>query len=509
MPDRPTVGTLEQRALAPEAEPIRVDGRRLRGVIPYAVESRDLGGWRERIEPGALADADLSALVATVHHDASRILGRHPTTLQVEDRADGFHWSCDLPTGPTGEDVRVAVERGDIRASSWRMVVAAGGEEWRGDVRHVHKIAALRDVCVTATPAYGDEARAEYRSAPTPHLPPRDAAPTPEKEPIVPDEPTTTPTAPGGLRVEDRTAAPAGTPESRILDAIASVPPGEMRDLTHATAAPVEPDDLRTVLIDRLRSTSVVAASGVPIVPTDKKAVKFPMLTGDVNVAFYDELEEITPSDPGLDEFDVAVKALKALVRCSTEAVEDSEPDLLQLLSDHLNIAMALKGDRELVAGNDPKGFPGLMNVTGTQAIAVNGALSWDHVIKAVGLLVEANVPGPYAVLLGPRTATALDLTKETAGSAKYVGRPDGIPPVYSTGWLPVTAGATPKTSAVVYAPGQEMIVVRRSVTVEIDRSQEFSRDAILARGRYRLGLGVPHPASIVKLTGIDAPAIA
>ena len=38
-----------------------------------------------------------------------------------------------------------------------------------------------------------------------------------------------------------------------------------MRDLTHATAAPVEPDDLRTVLIQHLRNSSVVAASGVPI----------------------------------------------------------------------------------------------------------------------------------------------------------------------------------------------------------------------------------------------------
>jgi hypothetical protein len=79
------------------------------------------------------------------------------------------------------------------------------------------------------------------------------------------------------------------------------------------SAAPVEPDDLRTVLIDALRERSVVIASGVPVVPTDKKAVQFPMLTGDVTAAFFDELEEITPSDPDFDEFVVPVKALKAL----------------------------------------------------------------------------------------------------------------------------------------------------------------------------------------------------
>jgi HK97 family phage major capsid protein len=197
-------------------------------------------------------------------------------------------------------------------------------------------------------------------------------------------------------------------------------------------------------------------------------------------------------------------------VRSSGEAAEDSDPDLLQLLSDNINIAMALKGDRELVAGNDAKGFKGLLNVVGTQTLAVDGPMTWDPVVKAVGKLVEAQVPGPYAVLLGARPATVLDLLKEESGSNKYVGRPEGIPPVFLTGWLPVT-GTTPNfvTTAVVYAPRQQMIVLRRQVTVEIDRSQEFSSDAILARGRYRLGFGVPHPQSIVKLTGIQAPVIA
>jgi hypothetical protein len=161
---------------------------------------------------------------------------------------------------------------------------------------------------------------------------------------------------------------------------------------------------------------------------------------------------------------------------------------------------MVLKGDRELVAGNDAESFKGLLNVTGTQSIDVDGALSWDHVIKAVKLLVEARVPGPYAVLLGPRPATALALTKEETGSNAYLGRPEAVPPVWNTGWLPVTGNAPDQvTSAVVYAPNQQMIVLRRAVTVEIDRSEEFSKDAILARRRYRLGLGVPHPQSIVK----------
>jgi HK97 family phage major capsid protein len=498
MPPDPVPGSVETRS-APEAAAPVIDGRRLRGLIPYGVESRDLGGWREVMEPGCLREALLDDLVATVDH-AGVPIGRHPRTLEIEDGADAFRWSVELPESRS--DVREAVERGDLRSGSWRMIVAPGGDEWRGRVRHINRVAELRDVAVVTTPAYA-AAAAEYRAAPEPD------PPTPPKEPAVSD-PVPIPTPAGGLRVEDRAASSPATPESRVLDAIASVPPGECRDLTHATAAPVEPDDLRTVLIEHFREASVVVASGVPIIPTDKKKVMWPMLTGDIDVAFYDELEEITESDPDLDEFQVPVKALKALVRMSTEAAEDSDPDLLQLVNDNINVAMVLKGDRELVAGNDPKGFAGFLNVTGTQSIAVDGPLSWDDVIKAAGLLVEARVPGPYAVLVGPRPLTMLDLQKElTTGSNAYVGRPAGLPPIFETGWIPVTGTTTPKTTAVVYAPRQQMIVLRRAVTVEVDRSQEFSSDAILVRGRYRLGLGVPHPQSIVRLTGIDAPAIA
>jgi HK97 family phage major capsid protein/HK97 family phage prohead protease len=489
MPDRPVPGSVETRA-APDATAPTIEGRRLRGVIPYNVESRDLGGWREVIEPGALRAAKLDDLVATVDH-AGVPIGRHPRTLEIEDTATELRWSVELPESRS--DVREAVQRGDLRSGSWRMIVAK--DRWVGDVRHVEQISELRDVSVVTSPAYS-AAVAEYRSAPEP-TPPEEEHPVPE------------PTPTGTLRVEDRAHQPKGTVESRIIDAMAAVPRGEARDLTRASAAPVEPDDLRTALIDKFREASVVAASGVPIVPTDKGKVVFPTLTGDVDAEFYNELEEITESDPTLDDFEVPVKAIKALVRGSSEAFEDSDPSLLQIVQDNINIAMVLKGDRSLVAGStstEAKGFDGLLNVTGTQSIAVGGALTWDHVLKAAAMLIEANVPGPYAVLLGPRPALALDLLKETTG--QYLGRPVGIPPVFSTGWLPVTTGASPTTSAIVFAPAQQMIVLRRAVTVEVDRSQEFSSDAVLVLGRYRLGLGVPAPQSIVKLTAIAAPAI-
>src|SRR5439155_22655 len=89
----PSVTSVKERS-APDT--LVVEGRKLRGRIPYEVESRDLGGWTEVIRRGALRSADTGDLVATVDH-AGLPIGRYPGTLTLEERDDGVHWSVELP----------------------------------------------------------------------------------------------------------------------------------------------------------------------------------------------------------------------------------------------------------------------------------------------------------------------------------------------------------------------------------------------------------------------------
>jgi HK97 family phage prohead protease len=153
---------IEERAAPDNAPPPRLVGNKLVGLIPYNVESRDLGGWRERLASGCLTGTAKDSLVATLNHDVSRLLGRYPTTLTTEDRDDGLAWECELPNGPTGQDVREAVARGDLNGTSWRMIV--GRDRWDGDVRVVEEIRELRDVAVVTHAAYPTSV--ELRSRP-------------------------------------------------------------------------------------------------------------------------------------------------------------------------------------------------------------------------------------------------------------------------------------------------------------------------------------------------------
>jgi HK97 family phage prohead protease len=199
MSDRPTTGELETRTM-----PLEVEARRIRGVIPYGVESRELaGGWREVIEPGALDAASLDGLIATVEHGGIPI-GRYPGTLDLESRSDGLHWSVEPPTSRA--ELIEAVERGDLRAGSWRMRVAR--DEWRGNVRHVHEIAELRDVSIVADPAY-ESAAVELRSNPQEENPMPELE-TPEAEEVEertnpePEPTPEPPRRPGTLRADER-----------------------------------------------------------------------------------------------------------------------------------------------------------------------------------------------------------------------------------------------------------------------------------------------------------------
>lgn len=510
---RPVPGAVEERTALDAPAPV-VEGRRLHGLIPYGVESRDLGGFTEIIEAGALGGADMSDRIATREHDRSKLLGRHPTTLTTEDRADGFAWSVELPQSPVGEDVRVAIERGDLRATSWRMVV--GREEWRGDVRHVHEIAELRDVTVTASAAYGDHAAAEYRSTPEPAgtAPAAPTEPTP-KEPVMQTEDRTEAPA-GSLTVEDRTATvETASVEHRVIDALRSVPRGENRALT--TAVSVSPGELSGFLFDRLRASSVILASGITTLQTEGDSVVYPTLTADVSPSFYAEAAPITPGDPTFATVTATPRKLAHLVQLSNEVLDDSDPSIAAVLNDHLLRVLALRLDAALLEGTGtaPE-IRGIKNIAGVQTLSVgtNGATpTLDNIADAIALLEAVNVPlERMRVVAHPRNVAAFRKSKaSTAGSYLY-GDPSAASPstifgvpVVATPQLGVaeTQGTSSLTNSIYVFDTQSLVYVQRSaIEVELDRSRLFNSDQSEMRAKLRGDLISPTPNGIVRITG-------
>jgi HK97 family phage major capsid protein len=551
---RPAAGEVEERTAGVEAV-----GRRIRGLIPYGVESRDLGGWREVISPTAFRTTDLSELRAVIDHKGVP-LARYPNTLDVEDSGEGLRWSVDPPK--SRQDVIEAVERGDMRAGSWRMVV--GRDRWDGDVRHVDRIDRLIDVtlCGAEDPAYGDAAVVEYRSGKgahslgdsDSHLAPaagdtvNNAAEERQKGAVMSDhdeqrssEERTEETveervkapqeaaeerteARGSLQVEDRQVRSDEPVEARVMselsDAMRQVSPGESRALTDAIS--LTPTAIATTLFDRLRAAAVMLRSGITVLNMpDADSVTYPSITADVSPATYSEAGAITPGDPTFSSVTATPRKIAHLIQMSNEVLDDSTPPLEGVLRDHLLATLALKLDQQLLEGSGtPPDIRGLKNVAGISTVTAgtNGATpTFDMFADCLATLEANNVPlDRVAIACHPRNvATLRKLKASTAGtylwsSAEPAGPSPraifGVPlfttPQLSTTEVQGTSGSV-ANSAYVFDTANVIYVRRQDPQIVLDRSRLFNSDQSELRATMRGDLIVPNPTGVVRLTGL------
>ena len=151
----------------PEAEVVvetRADGRlAIRGyAIVYNRLSLDLGGFRERIMPGAF-DGMLNRqrsrgdLVSYYNHNPDILLGRESSgTLRVWSDEKGVGFEVFPPT--TRADVVESIQRRDVKGASFSFTVDKGGERFTNDEngRAVREITAgtMYELGPVVNPAY-------------------------------------------------------------------------------------------------------------------------------------------------------------------------------------------------------------------------------------------------------------------------------------------------------------------------------------------------------------------
>jgi phage head maturation protease len=419
--NRPTAGDIEERI----AGGLAADGRKIRGIVPYGVQSRDMGGWSEVVEPTAFRNTKLDELRVTIDHRGVP-LGRYPKTLELEDRADGLHWSLNPPRSRL--DVVEAIERGDIQAGSWRMRVAK--DEWRGNVRHIHDIAELKDVCLAAAedPVY-PAAAVELRTRNN------DGAEERQKESAMAEEANKE----GGLQVEDRQqkeerpAAGSLRVEERTSDTrfrsmaelfaergffenrVATVDWDEFRAFTWAAGTvltdlnpirrdgvpmgydtrwvfpviPTTPVSDATTSVQYLRQSARTLAGTATIRPLDSTATK-PEVATTAELQTL-QLNQVAAVESGIPRIHAAQPAFQSMV----------EVDLRLSVNDGLD---------ELVR----RGL-----VTAGTASTVTGNVL-DKIRKAV-TVVQASGYNPDLLAIDPAGAEALDLLKTAGSEQMYV----------------------------------------------------------------------------------------
>ncbi|HUW21515.1 MAG TPA: HK97 family phage prohead protease, partial [Candidatus Bathyarchaeia archaeon] len=128
--------------------------------------SRNLGGFKEKIEPGFFADAiKNSDTVDLFNHDFNYILGRKSAgTLRVWEDDVGLAYECDAPTTQLIKDLVISpIRRGEITGNSFGFTMNGNGDVWEEDeegrvVRTLKKngCRSLIDGSQVVNPAYLD-----------------------------------------------------------------------------------------------------------------------------------------------------------------------------------------------------------------------------------------------------------------------------------------------------------------------------------------------------------------
>lgn len=153
--------SMERRALTSPLE-VRADSgtRTITGYAAVFNTETDIGGYfRERIAPGAFAEAIKGDVRALFDHDSAHVLGRTKSgTLRLEEDERGLKIEIDLPDTQTARDLAASMERGDIDGMSFGFeVLKQTWDETTGDIplRTVEEV-RLHEVSVVTFPAYAD-----------------------------------------------------------------------------------------------------------------------------------------------------------------------------------------------------------------------------------------------------------------------------------------------------------------------------------------------------------------
>lgn len=205
----------------------------------------------------------------------------------------------------------------------------------------------------------------------------------------------------------------------------------------------VTPEEWATYVLDHLGAASVLLASGATEIRTTNRVVHVPRVLADGAAGWYDELEPITPDGPNGDDLTLEPKKCASLARFSNEAVNDSNPAVLDVAGQSMVRAVALEVDRACFAGTGGKQPVGIL----TMALpSVVGPVDYANLVGAAGK-VRAAGGVPDVAYINPDDYTALQLATAADDRPLVSGDPtQGAPPVIAglTIWpTPAVAAAT------------------------------------------------------------------
>ncbi|MUL80509.1 MULTISPECIES: phage major capsid protein [unclassified Mycolicibacterium] len=256
-------------------------------------------------------------------------------------------------------------------------------------------------------------------------------------------------------------------------------------------------------LIDTVVAEVSVAFRAGTIVSTGSETFRVPLYTADPTAAWYAEHSTIALTDPTTNELVITPKKVADRTQISTEAAEDSNPDVANMVATGLARSIAKKIDAAFLGNTVTNGPSGLLSLVGINEIDTDTYpftnLDAFHHAKADALADGAKVS---VWLVAPDVALALSTTKElTTGSNKGLLDANGVADGTLLAGVPVIVSPDVTAGTVWGIDSSQVVVVQRTgTTLKRSFDAAFAEDAVQVRATARISWGFANPAGVVRI---------
>ena len=273
--------------------------------------------------------------------------------------------------------------------------------------------------------------------------------------------------------------------------------------LTTTTPELIGTDHRADQFIAPFRDALLARRLGVRVLSGLRGNISIPKYGTGLSVGWVAENQAVPESNLDMDSITLSPKHAGGVTELSRQLIQQSSPDVEQLVRDDFAYMLAKAIDSALIKGggaNEPKG---VMSTAGIQTANL-ATLSWANVSAMIGKLeaVNANVASS-AWLVAPAAAGALRTTlKSASAGANYLlqdGRLGELP-VYVTNQVPTVGTAPAKNVAILGDWSQVMLGIWSEIDILVNPFAEtpYKKGNVLVRAMSTVDIGVRHPEAFV-----------
>lgn len=273
---------------------------------------------------------------------------------------------------------------------------------------------------------------------------------------------------------------------------------------------PLSREDVAALFLTPVEQESLVFQTAT-VLRTEGYELRIPTVLADPSVGFYNEGQEIAPSDPTLGELVVVPRKVAGLTILSSEAAADSSPAAAEVVGAGLARSVAAKIDEAFfgpgLAAPAPSGLGALTGFAAVSAGSTAGGSVYANTDPFAEAISKAQEVGATldSFVTSPATALRLAKIKSGSGSNEPLFGKDATE-AGQRRILGVALRVSPSVPADVvwaYDSSRVYVVLREEAEITADGSVFYTSDRVAVRGIARVGFALPHPASVVKIAPV------